>query len=84
MKLELVESLAKERGQWPAPFETEFFQHGRPTSLIERFASTQEVAARLTCIASPLASATPGAAAGRRRRRQERILMPEGAACSDC
>jgi len=59
---DFVESLAKERGQSPAQFETEFFAHVRPTSLLKRFATTQEVAAMVAYVASPLASATTGAA----------------------
>jgi NAD(P)-dependent dehydrogenase (short-subunit alcohol dehydrogenase family) len=43
-------------------FETEFFEKVRPTSLIKRFAAPEEVAALVTFIASPLASATTGAA----------------------
>jgi NAD(P)-dependent dehydrogenase (short-subunit alcohol dehydrogenase family) len=43
-------------------FETEFFEKVRPTSLIKRFATPEEVAALVTFIASPLASATTGAA----------------------
>ena len=43
-------------------FETEFFEKVRPTSLIKRFATPEEVAALVTYIASPLASATTGAA----------------------
>jgi len=43
-------------------FETEFFEKVRPTSLIKRFAAPEEVAALVTYIASPLASATTGAA----------------------
>lgn len=42
--------------------EKEFFAHVRPTSLIGRFSSTQEVAAMVTYISSPLASSTTGAA----------------------
>ena len=43
-------------------FETEFFEKVRPTSLIKRFAAPEEVASLVTYIASPLASATTGAA----------------------
>jgi len=43
-------------------FEQEFFDKVRPTSLIKRFATPEEVAAMVTYIASPLASATTGAA----------------------
>ncbi|HEV2675306.1 MAG TPA: SDR family oxidoreductase [Aliidongia sp.] len=42
-------------------FEEEFFEKVRPTSLIKRFASTEEVASMVTYLASPLASATTGA-----------------------
>jgi len=43
-------------------FETEFFEKVRPTSLIKRFASPEEVASLVAYVASPLASATTGAA----------------------
>jgi NAD(P)-dependent dehydrogenase (short-subunit alcohol dehydrogenase family) len=43
-------------------FETEFFEKVRPTSLIKRFATPEEIASLVTYIASPLASATTGAA----------------------
>ncbi len=43
-------------------FEKEFFEKVRPTSLIKRFASVEEVASLVTYIASPLSSATTGAA----------------------
>jgi NAD(P)-dependent dehydrogenase (short-subunit alcohol dehydrogenase family) len=42
--------------------EREFFESIRPTSLIKRFASPEEVASMVTYLASPLASATTGAA----------------------
>jgi NAD(P)-dependent dehydrogenase (short-subunit alcohol dehydrogenase family) len=59
---EFVETLAKAAGQAPEEFEAEFFEKVRPTSLIRRFASTGEVASLVTYLASPLASATTGAA----------------------
>ena len=43
-------------------FETEFFQNIRPTSLIKRFESPDEIASFVAYIASPLASAITGAA----------------------
>lgn len=43
-------------------FEKEFFEKVRPTSLIKRFASVEEVASLVTYVASPLSSATTGAA----------------------
>jgi NAD(P)-dependent dehydrogenase (short-subunit alcohol dehydrogenase family) len=59
---DFVESLAKTDGKSFEQFETEFFEKVRPTSLIKRFASPQEVASLVAYIASPLASATTGAA----------------------
>jgi len=59
---DFVESLAKEQGKSPAEFEKDFFAHVRPTSLLKRFATPQEVAAMVAYVASPLASATTGAA----------------------
>jgi NAD(P)-dependent dehydrogenase (short-subunit alcohol dehydrogenase family) len=43
-------------------FETEFFEKVRPTSLIKRFATPEEVASLVIYVASPLASAITGAA----------------------
>jgi NAD(P)-dependent dehydrogenase (short-subunit alcohol dehydrogenase family) len=45
-----------------AQFEREFFETVRPTSLIKRFATTEEVASLVAYVCSPLASATNGAA----------------------
>jgi NAD(P)-dependent dehydrogenase (short-subunit alcohol dehydrogenase family) len=59
---DFVESLAREQGKPAAQVEKEFFEQVRPTSLIRRFSSTHEVAAMVAYIASPLASATTGAA----------------------
>jgi NAD(P)-dependent dehydrogenase (short-subunit alcohol dehydrogenase family) len=59
---DFVESLAKEQGKSAAEFEKEFFASVRPTSLIKRFATTNEVAALVAYVASPLSSATTGAA----------------------
>src|SRR5271154_4813590 len=43
-------------------FESEFFEKVRPTSLIKRFAAPEEVASLVAYVASPVASATTGAA----------------------
>jgi len=43
-------------------FEKEFFEKVRPSSLIKRFASVDEVASLVAYVASPLSSATTGAA----------------------
>ncbi len=59
---DFVEQLATEQGKSGAEFEKEFFEKVRPTSLIKRFASTEEVATMVAYVASPLASATTGAA----------------------
>ena len=59
---DFVDALAKAEGKSFSEFESEFFAKVRPTSLIKRFASPEEVASLVTYIASPLASATTGAA----------------------
>ncbi|MBO0359256.1 SDR family oxidoreductase [Hymenobacter sp. BT186] len=41
--------------------EKDFFQQARPSSLLQRFATTDEVASMVAYLASPLASATNGA-----------------------
>ena len=57
------EFVAKLSGGRPfAEFEREFFQVVRPTSLLKRFATTDEVASLVAYVCSPLASATNGAA----------------------
>ncbi len=60
--LDFVDELAKQEGKSFEEFEQEFFLKVRPTSLIKRFATTHEVATLVAYIASPLASATTGAA----------------------
>jgi len=45
-----------------AEFEDEFFKTVRPSSLLKRFATTEEVASLVTYVCSPLSSATNGAA----------------------
>jgi NAD(P)-dependent dehydrogenase (short-subunit alcohol dehydrogenase family) len=45
-----------------AEFEKEFFSSVRPSSLLKRFATTEEVANLVVYVASPLSSATNGAA----------------------
>ena len=59
---DFVKALAKVENKTFKEFETEFFKVVRPTSLIKRFASVEEVASLVTYVASPLASATTGAA----------------------
>jgi NAD(P)-dependent dehydrogenase (short-subunit alcohol dehydrogenase family) len=59
---DFVDALAKEQGKSAAEFEKEFFQHVRPTSLLKRFGTPAEVASLVAYVASPLSSATSGAA----------------------
>lgn len=60
--VDFVEALSKDSGKGFDEFQAEFFETVRPTSLIKRFATPEEVAAMVTYVASPLASATTGAA----------------------
>lgn len=57
-----VEGLARQRGVDRAQVEREFFEHVRPSSLIRRFATPEEVAAMVVFVCSPLAAAVTGAA----------------------
>lgn len=57
-----VEAMAKQQKKSKEQVEKEFFEHARPSSLIKRFASVDEVAAMVTYVASELSSATNGAA----------------------
>ncbi|MEG3990519.1 SDR family oxidoreductase [Microcoleus sp. S28C3] len=57
-----IEGLAKDQNITPEQVEKEFFTKTRPSSLIQRFATTSEVAALVAFVASPLASAINGAA----------------------
>jgi NAD(P)-dependent dehydrogenase (short-subunit alcohol dehydrogenase family) len=57
-----VDSLAKQSGATFEQFEKQFFEKVRPTSLIKRFATPEEVASLVAYVASPVSSATTGAA----------------------
>ena len=59
---DFVNTLAAGAKQSAAEFEKEFFRSVRPTSLLQRFASVDEVASMVAYLCSPLASATNGAA----------------------
>jgi len=57
-----VGELAKHHGKSREEMEHEFFEHARPTSLLKRFATTDEVAAMIVYLCSEAASATTGSA----------------------
>ena len=59
---EFVSRMAAQGKKDRAEVEREFFRTVRPTSLLKRFATPQEVAALVAFVCSPLASATNGAA----------------------
>lgn len=59
---DFIEKLAKDQNKSIQDIEKEFFKYMRPTSLLQRFTSTDEVANMVAYIASPLSSATNGAA----------------------
>jgi NAD(P)-dependent dehydrogenase (short-subunit alcohol dehydrogenase family) len=54
--------LSVEEGKSFEEFEAEFFAKWRPTSLLKRFITPEEVGSLVAYLASPLASATTGAA----------------------
>jgi NAD(P)-dependent dehydrogenase (short-subunit alcohol dehydrogenase family) len=57
-----IGNMATTRGITPQQVEKEFFQTVRPSSLLQRFATPDEVAALVAFVSSPLSSATNGAA----------------------
>jgi hypothetical protein len=59
---QFVEQMASARKISRAEIEKEFFRSVRPSSLLKRFARTEEVAAMVAFVCSPLSSATNGAA----------------------
>src|SRR3954470_6058792 len=59
---DFVESLASQGGQHRQQVEKEFFEKARPTSLLKRFATPDEVAAMVVFVCSPLSAAKNGAA----------------------
>jgi len=59
---DFVAAMAAKSDQSPAIVEKEFFKTARPTSLLQRFSTPEEVAAMVTYVASPLSSSTNGAA----------------------
>jgi NAD(P)-dependent dehydrogenase (short-subunit alcohol dehydrogenase family) len=59
---DFVEAMAKQQKKSKAEIQKEFFQHVRPSSLLKRFATVDEVAAMAAYLAGELSSATNGAA----------------------
>jgi NAD(P)-dependent dehydrogenase (short-subunit alcohol dehydrogenase family) len=57
-----LESMARQQNKTPQQIEKEFFAHARPTSLLKRFASADEVASLVAYVAGEPSSATNGAA----------------------
>lgn len=57
-----LQDLAHKEGKTLEQIESEFFKSVRPGCLLQRFATTDEVASMVTYLCSPLASATNGAA----------------------
>jgi len=57
-----IDQLAKDQNKTVEQVEEDFFKTMRPTSIIQRFLTPDEVANMVTYLASPLASATNGAA----------------------
>ena len=60
--VDFVEAMARQSGRSAEETERDFFRSARPTSLIRRFATPDEVASLVAYVASPKASATTGAA----------------------
>lgn len=59
---EFITGLAKTKNATAGAVEKEFFTTTRPSSLLQRFATPDEIAALVVFVASPLSSATNGAA----------------------
>jgi NAD(P)-dependent dehydrogenase (short-subunit alcohol dehydrogenase family) len=57
-----IEDLGKHQNKDVATVEQEFFKTARPSSIIQRFAKTEEIANMVVYVASELSSATNGAA----------------------
>jgi NAD(P)-dependent dehydrogenase (short-subunit alcohol dehydrogenase family) len=58
---DFLQKMARETGKSPEAFASDFVKEHRPTSLLQRFASVEEVANMVVYVCSPQASATNGA-----------------------
>ena len=59
---QFVEDLAASKKSTRADIERDFFEHVRPSSLLKRFETPEEIAAVVAFLVSPLSSAINGAA----------------------
>jgi NAD(P)-dependent dehydrogenase (short-subunit alcohol dehydrogenase family) len=59
---QFVEGMARQLGRSGAEVERDFFQNARPTSLLQRFETPEEIAGLVTFVASARASGVNGAA----------------------
>jgi len=59
---QFVKNIAAQQGKSAAEVEKDFFTNVRPSSLLQRFATNEEVANLVAYVASPLSSATNGTA----------------------
>ncbi|HEX8698066.1 MAG TPA: SDR family NAD(P)-dependent oxidoreductase [Myxococcaceae bacterium] len=59
---QFVSELSKSQGMDPKTFEREFFRSARPTSILQRFTTSEEVANMIIYVCSQQSSATNGAA----------------------
>jgi len=57
-----VEAMAQQENKSKEEVEKQFFEHVRPSSLLKRFATVDEVAAMAIYLAGEISSATNGAA----------------------
>jgi NAD(P)-dependent dehydrogenase (short-subunit alcohol dehydrogenase family) len=60
--VDFLKSIASDPEAPPAQIEAEFFAKGRPSSLLQRMIEPEEIANLVAYVASPLSSATNGAA----------------------
>jgi NAD(P)-dependent dehydrogenase (short-subunit alcohol dehydrogenase family) len=60
--IDFLKSLASDPTAPPEQIEAEFFAQGRPSSLLQRMIEPEEIASLVAYVASPLSSATNGAA----------------------
>ena len=57
-----VEQMARDKGITSEQMEEDFFKHARPSSLLKRFETVEEIADVVAFVCSPLAAAITGAA----------------------